>query len=365
MSRISVVIPSYNHEKFIRPAVESVLAQSHADLELIVVDDGSSDRSLDYLRSVRDNRFRLVEQANAGAHNAINRGLALAQGEYLAILNSDDIYHPDRLAICQQRLQAGADLVASWLEVIDDKGKALGVKEGWRNMLPWPTAQLDGKLDEVDAFAINLLRSNFVATTSNIVFSRSLYESVGGMANLRFAHDWHFLLCAVQGFRCELIEQPLLQYRIHSTNTISSNRAWMLFEICWIYAVHLNPVLARLSPNGCDAAQIEAEVAFMAGSVNLQGNDKVMWMILQFIERQRQAGREAPEFLLLDDAALRREIVRCVVSAGEVVAGDAQNKVARSGANYSSKARQLTARYAAPITAALALGATCAWWLKK
>ena len=83
MSLVSVVIPSYNHEKFIRQAVESVLAQSHADLELIVVNDGSSDRSLEYLRSVRDSRFLLIEQANAGAHNAINKGLAHGTREVL------------------------------------------------------------------------------------------------------------------------------------------------------------------------------------------------------------------------------------------------------------------------------------------
>jgi len=313
MSHVSVVIPSYNHEPYIRQAVDSVLAQSHVNLELIVVDDGSSDRSLDYLRSVRDSRFRLVEQANAGAHNAINRGLAMAQGEYLAILNSDDIFHPDRLAICVRRLQAGADLVATWLEVIDHESKVLGVKKGWRNMLPWPTMPPGGRLAAVDAFVINLLQSNFVSTTSNIVFTRRLYESVGGMVPLRFAHDWDFLLRAVRSFRCELIEQPLLQYRIHSSNTISSNRSWMLFEICWIYAVHLNPVMARLLPASPDVSQVAAEAAFMAGSVNLQGNDKVMWMIQQFIERQCRAGYADPELLLLEYEALRQEFINCIV----------------------------------------------------
>lgn len=313
MTHVSVVIPSYNHEQYIRRAVESVLAQSHADLELIVVDDGSSDCSLDYLRSLRDSRFHLVEQANAGAHNAINRGLAMAKGEYLAILNSDDIFHRERLARCLQSLQAGADLVATWLEVIDHKGKVLGVKEGWRNMLPWPITPPEGELATVDAFAINLLQSNFVSTTSNIVFSRKVYESIGGMANLRFAHDWDFLLRAVRSFRCELIERPLLQYRIHATNTISSNRAWMLFEICWIYAVHAGAVMNRLLPAVLDSEFAGAEVRFMGSSINLQGNDKVMWMIQQFIERQRRNGRQDPELLLLEDATLRQNFIPYIV----------------------------------------------------
>ena len=313
MTLFSVVIPSFNHELYIRKAVESILEQSHADLELIVVDDGSTDRSLNYLRGVRDRRFHLVEQPNSGAHNAINCGLAMAQGEYLAVLNSDDIFHSDRLSYCLRRLQGGADLVASWIEVIDHKGKVQGVKEGWKNMLPWHTAPIEGLPTAADPFLANLLQTNFVSTTSNIAFSRRVYEVIGGMANLRFTHDWDFLLRVACRFRCELIEYPLLQYRIHSTNTISSNRAWMLFEICWIYAVHLSKALRCLIPATLDEKKLESEVYFMSSIVNTQGNDKVMWMIQQFFEGQRFAGLNNPEMLLLDDAALRQTFIRHIV----------------------------------------------------
>lgn len=313
MTVISVVIPSYNHEKYIKQAVESVIAQSHVNLELIVVDDGSNDRSLDYLRSVRDSRFLLVEQTNAGAHNAINRGLGVAQGEYLAILNSDDIFHRDRLAVCLPRLKAGADLVATWLEVIDQKSKVMGMKEGWQNMLPWPITNLDGRFTSDDAFAANLLQTNFVATTSNVVFSRRLLEKNGGMTNLRFTHDWDFLLRAARDFQCELIEQPLLQYRIHSANTISSNRSWMLFEICWIYAVHLKPMLARLLPTDGDSKKASNDACAILQSLNLQGNDKVMWMIQTFIEWQRQIGHSDSELLMLEDESLRDSFIRSII----------------------------------------------------
>ena len=237
----------------------------------------------------------------------------MARGKYLAILNSDDVFHPRRLSVCLERLKAGADLVATWLEIIDHKGKVLGVKEGWRNMLPWPTTPPEGRLASVDAFAVNLLQTNFVSTTSNVVFSRHLLDRIGGMANLRFAHDWDFLLRAARDFRCELIEQPLLQYRIHSTNTISSNRAWMLFEICWIYAVNLKPMLVRLLPADLDANQAAAEACVMSHSINLQGNDKVMWMIQLFMEWQRHIGRHDPELLMLEDAALRDSFIRYIV----------------------------------------------------
>ena len=94
---VSVVMPSYNHEKFVIEAAESVLNQSHRMLEFIVIDDGSRDSSVSLLKSIKDPRMKLVVQENAGAHAAINRGLEMAQGDYLAIINSDDTFDPQRV----------------------------------------------------------------------------------------------------------------------------------------------------------------------------------------------------------------------------------------------------------------------------
>jgi glycosyltransferase involved in cell wall biosynthesis len=311
MTLVSVVIPSYNHRKFLPAAVESILGQTHAQLELIVVDDGSTDGSREYLRALSDPRCTLVEQPNAGAHAAINRGLALARGKVLAILNSDDIFHPSRIEACLRTLDAGGcDLVATWLEVIDEAGAVLGVKQGWSNMLPWPVKHAGGSIGDLGEFATNLLLTNFVSTTSNVVFTRRLYERIGGMRNLRFAHDWDFLLRAAHEFRCELIAQPLLQYRIHPANTISSNRAWMLFEICWVIAV----ALRRLQGTGLDrGADSAAVVRFLGDNINVQGNDRLLWMIDQFMSARSEGGTTRPEEILLEDKALREAFMEFVV----------------------------------------------------
>ncbi len=305
MNLASVIIPSYNHAPYIRQAVESVLGQSHNNLELIVIDDGSTDTSLDYLRTVDDPRYKLIEQSNAGAHNAINTGLSLAKGQYLAFLNSDDVFHPERLASCISRLSEDTDLVASWIEIINKKGKVLGIKKGWHNMLPWEFKQPVNDIADVDDFTLNLLASNFVSTTSNIVFTRKLYETIGGMKNLRFAHDWDFLLRANRYFSCELIDRPLLQYRIHKTNTISSDRAWMLFEICWIFAVHLKHFTVKSFSKSNAVDDLSTEVNFLANSINLQGNDKVLWLLLQYLDKQKKIGVIAPEDALLNNVKLR------------------------------------------------------------
>jgi glycosyltransferase involved in cell wall biosynthesis len=315
MIKISVVIPSYNHRYYIEKAVESVLNQSECNLELIVVDDGSTDDSLSYLRQIKDSRLILVEQVNAGAHSAINRGLELAKGEYLAILNSDDIFHLDRLRLCIEALQKNnAELVTTWIEVINADGKPLGVKQAWENMLPWSVPNAEESFSATNDFALNLLVSNFVSTTSNIVFTRKLYDEIGGMRNLRFAHDWDFMFRAVDAVKCTVLPEALMQYRIHGSNTISSNRAWMLFEICWVMATGMRRFEGRRLYAGAGVESWLSDVHRVHNSVNLQGNDKVYWMIRQFICAQESRGLLDPELLLLENGELRAGFIEHVVS---------------------------------------------------
>lgn len=313
MIEVSVIIPSYNHRHYIGKAIDSVFQQDLEGLELIVIDDGSKDGSLDYLRQIKDARYTLVEQENAGAHNAINRGLSLAKGKYLAILNSDDIYHPERLSRCVAELEEhSVDLVTSWIEVINQQGHTLGIKEAWSNMLPWALQDPARSFAATNDFGLNLIVSNFVSTTSNMVFSRRLLETIGGMRNLRFAHDWDFMFRAVEKFKCSLIEEPLMQYRIHSSNTISSNRAWMLFEICWVLATGMRRLEGSRFYNGKDPQLWIADAERIHNSVSLQGNDKVFWMINQFIDAQQKQGVSEPELLLLDNAELRQAYIRYI-----------------------------------------------------
>ena len=94
---VSVILPAYNHEQFIASAVGSVLSQVYQHWELIVIDDGSTDATWRVLESFTDPRIQLHHQSNQGSHAAINRGIELAKGDYVNILNSDDLYSPDRL----------------------------------------------------------------------------------------------------------------------------------------------------------------------------------------------------------------------------------------------------------------------------
>ena len=97
MTKISVILPVYNSQKFIKKAIESVLDQTFSDFELIIVNDGSTDSTLDIIRDFKDKRIRLLNQSNQGPGAARNNALEMADGDYVMFLDSDDWYSPDAL----------------------------------------------------------------------------------------------------------------------------------------------------------------------------------------------------------------------------------------------------------------------------
>lgn len=235
---ISVVVPLYNHERYIAAALESVLCQSLPAAEIIVIDDGSTDASAAVVEryAERHANIRLSRHPNRGAHSAINAGIGMARGEYVAILNSDDIYTSDRLRECAEILTHRDDIAAaaSGLEFIDDDGGTV------HN--PW-YEQAHAFYKEIADLGLALANGNFIMSTSNLVLRRSVFAEIGTFHGLRYAHDLDFLLrLVVAGARIHLIDRPLLRYRLHATNTIKENHRnvrveWASAVSCFAYAL--------------------------------------------------------------------------------------------------------------------------------
>jgi glycosyltransferase involved in cell wall biosynthesis len=228
--KISVIIPLYNHEKYIKEAVYSVLEQTVSEFELIIINDGSTDRSEAIVRSIPDKRIRYYYQENQGAHNTINKGIKLAKGEYISILNSDDVYKNNRLEMCLKILDNNSSFSAvfSHIEFIDDQGKFIkyhGAQDNWINH------DSETSFKDEDNIILNLLAGNFLTTTSNLFCRKSVFQDIGLFQNLKYAHDYEFFLRLCYHFKVHIIDMPFLKYRIHPDNKIKENEAETDFEV--------------------------------------------------------------------------------------------------------------------------------------
>ena len=233
---ISIVIPSYNHRNFIGEAVRSAQSQTHRPIELIVLDDGSTDGSFEYLqREFGGSLTHLARRDNRGAHATINDAIALSRGEWIAILNSDDVYAPDRLArLFEFASRNGHELVFSDVGFRDEYGP-LGPDHKIVQSHARATAAA-----ERDGIEQALLCGNFVLTTSNLMMRRATFDAVGPFRAFRYCHDWDFLLRAIGRAKIGWLRQPLLSYRLHVANTIREPDAWRhTLEKGLVYAAFL------------------------------------------------------------------------------------------------------------------------------
>lgn len=129
MARVSVIIPVYKVEKFVAATIKSVLAQTYKNFELLIIDDGSPDRSVEICQQFTDPRIKIIRQENRGVAAARNTGIREAQGEYIALLDADDLWLPEKLEKHVEHLENSPDVGVSFSRsaFIDSAGKPLGI----------------------------------------------------------------------------------------------------------------------------------------------------------------------------------------------------------------------------------------------
>jgi len=219
--KVSVIIPAYNHERFIGAAIDSVLHQTYQDFELIVINDGSTDRTGEIIQSYRDGRIIYRYQENQDAYNTINRGLSMVSGDYVAILNSDDVYSPTRLErlVAEQQATDAQCLFTDVVPISDEGEEFTDPAFGWN---VWHQKNRAFHRECGDLY-VGFLKGNFMVTTSNLFLTASAAEKVGKFCSLRYLHDYDYIfrvMLAYPGKVRYLAEEKLLYYRIHSGNTL-------------------------------------------------------------------------------------------------------------------------------------------------
>ena len=170
---ISVVVPVYKVEEYLRRCVDSVLAQTYRDFELILVDDGSPDRCGQICDeyAARDDRIKVVHQENGGLSAARNAGLDVAQGEYVAFVDSDDYCHPEMLKVLFEKIiQYDADVAVSGFRRVDQNGKDIDVEP----YLP----EIEELMNGADALKRLIMEDSLRSVVWNKLYKRTLFKSL-------------------------------------------------------------------------------------------------------------------------------------------------------------------------------------------
>ena len=200
---VSVVMPVYNGERYLRQAIDSILAQTFNDFEFIVVDNGSTDHSLAIVRSYEDSRIRIFEESQRGIVAALNKGLHEARGQYVARMDADDISIPERLAKQVDYMHLHPDVVLAGANalVIDAKGDPTE----HRLLLPSASEQL----------ALLLCMSNYFVHGSTMIRHDAL-EAVGGYRKeFVTAEDYDLWLRLREVGRVANVPELLYMLRVH------------------------------------------------------------------------------------------------------------------------------------------------------
>ena len=205
-TKVSVVLPTYNHAAFLPKAVDAILAQSFADFELIIVNDGSTDQTSAYLATLADPRIKVIERANGGLPSALNRGFAEAGGEYRTWTSADNVTGPTWLARLVHKLDgapASVGFACSGFAIIDQNDRLVSIRRGQQLALERVASKNPG--------------------IASFLYRSSVADQVGDYDTaLTGAEDWDMWLRILEVCDPVYVDDVLYYYRVHANSMTSS-----------------------------------------------------------------------------------------------------------------------------------------------
>ena len=216
-NQVSIILPAYNAEKYVAASVESLLAQTCEDFELLIMNDGSTDATAKVLETFHDDRIKVFRQEHAGLIPALNALLAKARGKYIARADADDIYLPNRLQVQVQYLDKHPEigLVGGFFEKMDPTS---GVNE---------TVQYPVTHEEI----VRRLRSVAPVAHPIVMFREHLLREINGYdESTNLMQDYDLWIRLAGRTRLANIPKVLFQYRLHTSSVTGSHRPKMVVE---------------------------------------------------------------------------------------------------------------------------------------
>ena len=251
---VTIVVPCRGHASYVEDALRSVFRQTYRRVELIVIDDGSDDDSVEVIRRCLDEspfEHRFVARAHRGAPDTINEAAELATGMFIGLLNSDDFVHEDRLRQMVANIAGtGAQWGFSSTECVDSDGNYI---DPLHNRYVYDLRCAVGDAVAAPTIGFALMTQNIAASSGNLFVSRELFRALGGFRGYGHVHAWDFCLRALRLAEPVFVRQAIYYKRLHRGNQASARLAALhaeAAEVCRGY-VHW----------GCTAEQSVSPVA--------------------------------------------------------------------------------------------------------
>jgi alpha-1,3-rhamnosyltransferase len=243
MPLVTAVIPVYNHERYVVESIKSLLRQPYGNIELIIINDGSNDRSHEMILSCIDEckrrfvRFEYINRENTGLSATLNEALGMARGVYFTALASDDIALPDKIEVLVNTLEAqGPTYAAAFGDAlfIDDNGQQVQLDQKeqvcldnnpttFATYLDFRTLHgtvLDYRSNDFGSYT-TLLSHNYLPAMSNIVRTE-LIRQVDGWTNGNASEDWEMWRKLSKMYKFAYVDRPLACYRWHTSNSVKA-----------------------------------------------------------------------------------------------------------------------------------------------
>jgi len=229
---VTIIIPAYNQGYYLGEAIQSCLNQTYPNIEIIVVDDGSTDNTQEVAHSYNNPKIKYLYKQNGGLSSARNAGIRAASGEYLSFLDSDDMFLPPKIELLMDKFKANPELgfVAGHALLIDQRGKVIPKK--FETFLPSPIQNL-------------ILGNPF--HVGSVMIKKEWQEKIGYFdETLRSYEDWdYWLRLAIEGCNMEVVPVAVSKYRFHTGQMTRNGEQMTTANLAVLEKTFTNPNLSQ------------------------------------------------------------------------------------------------------------------------